>query len=76
MASNLFVIFIAVRLILKLMSLINWMMKPRKGVAYGINAIFLSVVARTLFSSSSIDSIAMVLSLNCSCSDKVSTNSS
>ena len=76
MASNLFVIFIAVKLILKFMSLMNWMMKPRNGVAYGMNAILLSVLARTLFSSSSIDSIAEVLSLNYSCSVKVSTRSS
>jgi hypothetical protein len=66
----------AVRLILKFMSFIYWIIKPKKGVAYGMNCIFFSVTARTLFNSDSIISMALVLSFHCFYSFNASTCSS
>ena len=46
---------------MKLISLINCIIYPINGVAYGRKSIFLSLVAKTLFNSYSIDSAADAL---------------
>ena len=67
--SNVLVIYIAVRHILKLMSLINSIMKPRKADKWGIKLVFLSWIYKAAWSSCSICSMALVRSYK---RDKVS----
>ena len=67
----------AVKHILKLISLINYIMYPMNGVAYGRKSIFLSLTAKTLLSSYSIVSAADALVYHCLFSSaNVSTNES
>ena len=68
---DLLVIWIAVRHILKLISLINCMIKPKKGVAYGMKSILRSLFDWIIkLSSLSIVSIAFVRF----CIDKTKSN--